>query len=312
MNFSVPQPIGASRLKSSKNGHPCATGGNPFLVEDFCTSNHSSDSGVDCCSNSSNSSGGKFTPDSEFSPSGNKFSGDSQFPPSRGTSTDCPEGITLRSHRVLKTNPRICRVPSDDSNCSGNVSSGKRGPLRITFRMKRSAVLDEVIESAATTPDEIVSNGFAPHYEILRFDASGSSSAASSRRNSASPGLRKKSKKRKKKRKWKEDACKDSYDGEGIVCSARSPKGAPEASALLSKIPRAEGKGRSSSSSGSSSSTHSVDCERRSARVSSTTPPACVSKKAKRLRLVIGKEACTIIDIPPNAFDSSPSEHFNS
>jgi hypothetical protein len=355
----------------------------PFLAEDSVSnssnSSSQSDSGIECCSSS-----GSLASTRESTGLTNSLA---TIPEGKQLS----EGITLRSHRVLrdpkgsqsispavamaadmgrgkdaakktsqntaheKSNPisNSCLLngirSSSTSNSSNSSSSGSssiscyaettfeteskledpkraRGPLRITFRMKRSAVLDEVIESGTNgfhegalgdrrncSDRESSDSMFQPQYEILRFE--GSSPLHSGNNSYWSPDecedggsvsdhvvhrAKKKSKKRnksKKKRKSKEKERVTTTTVTKIPLPAdeeeEEERGeefeeieSDESLLDLDDPPVAEETSRLTDSPASSGNS-----------------TCSAGRKAKRLRLVIGNEPCTIIDLPPTAFE---------
>jgi len=312
-----------------------------FLPEDSGSnsSSNQSDSGVDC--SSSTSSGSSVGGNIDTNCSSAAFD-------SNNTCNPTGEGITLRSHRVLRDPKVIVPVAPytdlasshirkgfnvdiersnvgietyclDDKRSEGerNDRSDKpaRGPLRITFRMKRSAVLDEVIESGTNCcPEGTLGDRkrsldrensivlYEPHYEILRFDASSplhnnhsyvSNDNDEDFASGRSPIYthRKKSKKRSKNKKKHKSREKDrdrvGFEGTRRAefdeeCDSNDGLGGPILEGRLEPSTSAELTVSPTSSGISSCST---------------------SCKAKRLRLVIGNEPCTIIDIPPTAFE---------
>ena len=286
-----------------------------LLAEDLgsnltSTSSSQSDSGVDCNSNHSNGS-------------------DIQGP---STSSESP-GITLRSHKVLGadakspvlngnirlSSPRSTRQCSRESQSVSSSQSSenirrsvveprkiefvrkdqfKRDPIKMTFRMKRSAVFDEVIESGqncfmenghASSERNNSSNSdemdvpYAPHYEILRFDGTGSPVNSPNRMDSPvgseSPQpssivqVKKKNKKRNKNKRKHRSKQKEVVEIESLEQSRED-----------------------------------LDAGDQQSREVTTTSPPNGSKK--RIRLIIGTESCTI-DIPPVSPESpsSPESH---
>lgn len=367
---SVTRTRGVNSQKATSSD-PVVSNSN-FIVEDSgsnsssSSSSNQSDSGVECSSGSSTASRGNLVETrTNFSDQNN--SGQSS-------------GIQLRSHRILKDPSFVPSSPTFSSSMKGlgnntnraEVSSsshrsdnfhldprkpGTGNPanststrrLRMTFRMKRSNILDEVIESGikcrgegerafleqipTSLEDLDHSTVFEPHYEILRCEASSPTLSS----NSHSPirtcnphpiehhditPPRKKSKKKSKKRKHK-DKGKDK-DREKEVQLSSPCFHRDEENLRLAQIPSGQEDDDDNNNEkikvefdldlnldlnlppDPKTLTTSPTLSRTSSTSSTTTGSSSSNPKTKRLKLIIGNEACTIIDIPPTAFQGDP------